>query len=111
MATSLQHLIPSSLSLFLWTAAQQHWCALLHSSPLSCFFKAQNLTSMLEKNNTHQCIQHIGAGMMETEQNAVLEYGPRVWSCLFFYVLGFWLFVSNRFSRLLHLLMIGQLEV
>lgn len=48
--------------------------------------------------------------MIETEQNAVLEYGLCVWSCLF-YVLGFWLFVSKRFSRLLHLLMIGQLEV
>lgn len=44
---------------------------------------------MLEKNNTHQCIQHIGAGMMETEQNAILEYGPCVWSCLFFM---FWVF-------------------
>lgn len=27
--------------------------------------------------------------MMETEQNAVLDYGPCVWSCLFFM---FWVF-------------------
>lgn len=29
--------------------------------------------------------------MMETEQNAVLDYGPCVWSCLFFFLM-FWVF-------------------